>query len=152
MTAPTHSAFGLLLASVIFSFFSQPLFKTPMGMGLVILGSLLPDIDHPGSSVGRVLFFISKPVERRWGHRTVTHSLLALASVAVATVILFFYSSLYYFSLLIGYLSHLLIDASNKSGTPLFWPSKAVCVFPYPIVFVSQRAIFVVKGFYLSFF
>ena len=100
-------------------------------MGLVLLGALLPDIDHPGSSIGRILFFLSQPLERMWGHRTVTHSLLALGAVALASSPLLLFSRIWWFCLLLGYLSHLLIDASNKTGVPLFWPSKSVCVFPY---------------------
>jgi inner membrane protein len=131
MTAPTHSVFAMLLGSVVFSLFSYPLFKDPVGMGLVLVGGLLPDIDHPGSSIGRILFFISRPVERRWGHRTVTHSLVAQSAVGFLSMPLLFGSAVWWLCLSLGYFSHLIIDATNKSGTPLFWPSKSVCVFPY---------------------
>mgnify|MGYP005752421269 CR=1 FL=1 len=69
-----------------------------------ILGSLLPDIDHPKSCISRRLWFIAWPIEiMRWvvkqltaalpgkerkrinsimGHRGITHSLLACISVA----------------------------------------------------------------------
>jgi len=130
MTAPTHIAFGLLTAAGAFALGGDSLHgDLPIG-GYVVLGSLLPDIDTPNSAIGRAVPFVSGPIERRWGHRTVTHSLLALSALAVLALPLFFYRRACFGALLIGYGSHLAADCATKSGLPLFYPNPAVCVFP----------------------
>ena len=130
MMAPTHIAFGLFTTTGLFSLFSLSLHKDYPALGAAILGSLLPDIDSPNSSLGRWLPFVSVPLERRWGHRTVTHCLLAVGALGVASGPLIFYRTTMYSALLIGYLSHLLADCGTKSGVPLFHPHPAQCVLP----------------------
>jgi inner membrane protein len=130
MMAPTHIAFGLFSTTGLFSLFSLSLHKDLPALGAAILGSLLPDIDSPNSSVGRLLPFVSIPIERRWGHRTVTHCLLAVGVLSVVSSPLAFYRATLYAALLFGYLSHLLADCATKSGVPLFHPHPAQCVLP----------------------
>ncbi len=130
MTASTHIAFGLLSAAGAFSLTSVPLHQDVSAVGGAILGSLLPDIDSPKSSIGRMLPFVSAPIEQRWGHRAVTHSLLALLALGLVTLPLFFYWGSCFTALLTGYASHLFADCATKSGVPLFYPNPAVCVFP----------------------
>ena len=86
MTAPTHIVFGLFSSASLFSLFSLSLHKDLPALGAVTLGSLLPDIDTPRSSIGRVLPFLSIPIERRWGHRTVTHSLSMLGLLGLVSL------------------------------------------------------------------
>jgi len=130
MMAPTHIAFGLFTTTGLFSLFSLSLHKDYPALGAAILGALLPDIDTPNSSVGRLLPFASIPIERRWGHRTITHCLLAVGVLGVLSGPLVFYRTTMYAALLIGYLSHLLADCATKSGVPLFHPHPAQCVLP----------------------
>ncbi|MBK8184414.1 MAG: metal-dependent hydrolase [Candidatus Competibacteraceae bacterium] len=47
------------------------------------VASLGPDVDLPTSKVGRLFFWLSVPLERRFGHRTVTHSVVGLLTVAL---------------------------------------------------------------------
>lgn len=68
MTAPTHGVF----AGILFFLFGMPAEAAPF----LILGSFLPDIDHERSFIGRILFPISYPLNRNFGHRNITHSLL----------------------------------------------------------------------------
>lgn len=130
MTAPTHTVFGLLTSAVAFSLSSSPLSRDYGAMSGAVIGSLLPDVDSPTSAMGRLVPFVSAPLERRWGHRTVTHSLLALAGVAVLAVPLLLLSRTAYIALLIGYVSHLVADCATKSGVPLFYPNLTPCVIP----------------------
>ena len=74
MRASTHLAFGLLCATGAFALWSRPLHQDLPALGCALLGSLMPDLDSPKSAPGRFLPFLSQPIERRWGHRTVTHS------------------------------------------------------------------------------
>jgi len=45
------------------------------------IAGLLPDIDEPRSMIGRPFFFLSTPLNMAVGHRTLTHSLLAVLAV-----------------------------------------------------------------------
>ena len=95
----------------------------PATVALTTIGSLLPDIDHPSSWVGRRLPVISRPLAAMIGHRGVTHSVVAVL------VCLFFlrwegFSRTVIDPLVIGYLSHLAADLLTSSGLRLAWPSR----------------------------
>ena len=76
------------------------------------MGGYIPDIDHPGSILGFLV-----------GHRTITHKVefilaVSLALAAASTIVgLHLVVGL---SFLMGGLSHLLLDASTKSGIKPF--------------------------------
>ena len=76
MLAPTHTVFGVFLSLTFLSVFGVSLSLHWSIIAVAILGSLAPDIDMPRSTIGRLFPFISNPLERKFGHRTVTHSLL----------------------------------------------------------------------------
>ena len=130
MTAPTHIAFGLLTVASSFSLFSMSFHRNLPAVACAIIGSLLPDVDSPNSYIGRLMPFASIPIERRWGHRTITHSLLCMLALSVVTLPLLAWDTACYAAILIGYMSHLIADSTTKSGVPLFYPHPAVCVFP----------------------
>lgn len=130
MKAPTHLAFGLLCATCAFSLAARSLPHDGPALGGVVLGSLLPDLDSPKSLIGRLLPFISLLIERRWGHRTITHSLLALTAVGLVLLPLCLLCKTAYAGLLIGYTSHLLADCATKTGAPLCYPHRARYVLP----------------------
>lgn len=130
MRAPMHIVFGIFSATSVFSLFSASLHKDLTAVGAVVIGSLLPDIDSPKSTLGRMLPFASTVIERQWGHRTITHGLLMWMALAVLLLPLCVWRKAVYGALLIGYLSHLLIDCATKAGVPLFYPHTAVCVIP----------------------
>jgi inner membrane protein len=74
MLSATHAAFSSALylgGAAVFEYQTDP-----VSWGLAILFSFMPDIDIPTSRVGRPLFFISVPLEKRFGHRTITHSMI----------------------------------------------------------------------------
>lgn len=93
-----------------------------------LLTSLLPDIDHPRSTIGQRLKWISAPIARTFGHRGFTHSLLAIVvsllllqlevprSWPIPTDVLH--------GMVLGYLSHLLADMLTPAGVPLLWPCR----------------------------
>jgi inner membrane protein len=131
MTAATHVSFGVLFAEFVLTCCDTP----PTGASLVAagLGALLPDIDTPKSALGRWLP-ISAIIERRVGHRQLTHSVafLALCAVALVPLALVARGSLYV-GLLLGIASHLLLDMVTVSGVPLLYPYAGRFVFPEPV-------------------
>ena len=109
MTAPTHGIFaGILLFA-----FGMPVEAAPY----LIFGSLLPDIDHDRSFIGRILFPVSYPLNRKFGHRNITHSLLVWIPLLVIGIK---YKIAMWIA--IGGLSHLFLDMWNLTGVGIFKP------------------------------
>ncbi|MEI2781176.1 MAG: metal-dependent hydrolase [Candidatus Competibacter sp.] len=77
----------------------------------------------PPSKIGRLFWWVSVPLERRFGHRTITHSAVGLLAVALVASPLWLVQPLYFGCALGGYWSHLWIDMLNVRGVDLFWPS-----------------------------
>lgn len=147
MTAPSHLCFaafnGLVLASLTTVIGEQPFgwtAGTALNVSALLLGALAPDLDSPHSLLSR-LFPPARLIHRRWGHRTLLHSLLGLLLAISAlylieqalwlllphptgaSVLLFFAT---------GYSSHLMADCFSVRGVPLLFPLR-VC-FAYPSV------------------
>ncbi len=95
----------------------------PLALGLATIGAMLPDIDHPSSWIGRRLRLISRPLAATFGHRGVTHSMVA---VLACLVVLHWqgFSRAAIDPLAVGYLSHLAADLLTTSGLRLAWPSR----------------------------
>lgn len=89
------------------------------GFLVVMLGAMLPDIDHPDSTVGKRVKWLSYPIRVVFGHRGITHSLFA-----VAVMLWFSYAanSIWLSWLALGYLLHLVGDYLTDSGIPLLYP------------------------------
>lgn len=97
------------------------------GLGVCLAGSLLPDIDHPRSMLGSKLWFISGPICALFGHRSITHSLLAVMVAALLALVLTGQQGAIPalgFAFALGYASHVLADSFTQPGVPLLWPMK----------------------------
>lgn len=130
MQAPTHLAFAMLSSAAAGAVVGRPL--TPAEFLWAAVGALLPDIDTPTSLIGKVCPPLSQALERQWGHREVTHSLAAALMLALAMMPLGWWIGYpgWAIALVVGYGSHLLLDAATKSGVPLFYPSTMRAVIP----------------------
>jgi len=108
----------------------------------MIVFALIPDIDTPGSFVGRVFFFISNRINLAFGHRGFIHSLhFLLIIIALSSFVFFLFPpSVYIFAIIfyVAYFSHLISDCFNLSGVRLLYPSPTVYVFPYDEGFRSR--------------
>lgn len=91
-------------------------------LSVVLLGAVLPDIDHPSSWIGRRLWLVSRPLAALVGHRGVTHS--AVAVVAGLAILRLAGGHGWVTPLVIGYLSHLAADLVTVGGIPLLWPVR----------------------------
>lgn len=134
----THKIGGVCLGMITSTILSSNdlSFDGLLSSGLIItgsiVGSLAPDIDHPESKVGRkfVLRPISILINKLFGHRTITHSLV---TSSIMFLLLFaFANSLNGFlkficinsviGFCVGWLSHLLLDIITVKGIPIFYP------------------------------
>lgn len=120
MLGRTHRMFAISVAFVVLRYHgllrTLTAFESVVVFYLIILGSMLPDIDHSGSIIGKQFPWISKLVK----HRGFFHSLLAL--VLWYGVFILILNQVYVFAILIGYVSHLLLDVITVSGIKLFQP------------------------------
>jgi membrane-bound metal-dependent hydrolase YbcI (DUF457 family) len=136
MTAPTHIAGAVSTMS----FFALLVPAYRINATHIVLGAIcamLPDIDNPKSFIGRLLPFFSGPIDRRFGHRTITHSFLALfilASTSYLCLFLYSHSLLQpvpiVFTLSLAYFSHVFFDAMTMQGVLAYYPSRLWGVFP----------------------
>src|SRR5699024_2158174 len=92
-------------------------------LSAAVTGSVVPDICHTKSYIGRRLPIISFIFSIIFGHRSFTHSLLFLLLnfmildiIAVPTVFIVSYA--------VGILSHLILDMMTKKGLSYFYPFK----------------------------
>ncbi|MGL4989968.1 MAG: metal-dependent hydrolase [Paraclostridium sp.] len=96
MLGPTHRfggiAFGALTPIIAENLFSisihNPLLFAAVTMAGGAIGSLIPDIDSPSSTIGQKVKPISRFIAENFGHRGGTHSFIALAVFAVFTTFL----------------------------------------------------------------
>lgn len=121
MTYKTHMIGGIALAGVIHLTAIQMTEIEMIGYyGFALLGTMLPDIDHPKSFISRYslgLHYLFKGCK----HRGFTHTLLA-AIILVMLLGGFFGMNAAVFGIGIGYVSHLLLDALNPRGVPILYP------------------------------
>mgnify|MGYP003492415533 FL=1 len=123
MLTITHAAIALSGTSLILGT------AEPLPLGLAILGSQLPDIDTTTSTIGKIFFPISSWIEDRFPHRSVTHSLLATAAIAIVTFLVHHFFLLgdikAAIALPLGHLLSCFSDTFTKQGVQLFYPSPA---------------------------
>jgi len=132
MTAPTHIAFAELLYLLILTTTGVAL-NIPNAL-LIAISSTLPDIDTGASRIGKFFPFLSLKLERRFGHRTLTHSLSCVLMLSLLLIPLCLIGTDIYTCFVIGYLSHPLLDTGTVNGTKLFYPfSNLRCVFPLDV-------------------
>lgn len=120
-----------------------PVYAWPIGLAATLLGSLLPDIDHPKSMLGSKLWFISIPISDLFGHRGMTHSLIAATLAWIAISMTWWWATwtaLVVSGLACGYLSHLLADYFTRPGIPLMWPDKKRYCAPKEWSFITGQS------------
>lgn len=134
MNGATHTAAGALAGislclSIGLSFkFNNATVFTLATVFLSSTGSLVPDIDISGSSMGRKHPHIS----RLFTHRGMTHTLVFPLIIGV----LCYFASISFgseaatllvnilFPFLFGWVVHILTDMCNRKGVPILWPWK----------------------------
>lgn len=120
-----------------------PIFPV-LGLGVCLIGALLPDVDHPSSTVGKLVPFLSYPISAIFGHRGITHSLLMISFMiwylyegVQHTTFTTSYIKYFTVPLVVGYLSHLIADMMTPAGLPLLYPLKR----RFNIAFIQNKGI-----------
>ncbi|MGP4040103.1 metal-dependent hydrolase [Gracilibacillus sp. D59] len=94
------------------------------------IGGIIPDICHGGSKIGRKFPLLSKLINTLFGHRTFTHSLLFLLLIGFLLSMMTSNASLIA-GIIVGIISHLLLDAATKQGIKLLYPVNITVRFPF---------------------
>lgn len=115
MMFKTHLVFGFFIGLFLVQFL-QP--GNPiLFMSLIMIATVLPDIDHPDSAIGKNIKIIGFLFE----HRGFFHSIFALI-LAAGAFHYFLKSYLLGIAVVAGYGAHLLIDCTTKKGIMPFHP------------------------------
>lgn len=87
--------------------------------------SLLPDIDMPNSKLGKVVKPYAKIINKLFGHRTITHSVLWLIPMIIFLVkYIDTEFALLWAGIITGFMSHIISDTFTKGGVPWLYPFK----------------------------
>ena len=134
MTTPNHITGGIVFTGLFCSLFNINVFANPIYITLTVFGSLIPDIDHTKSIIGKLFYPIAKWLSIKFGHRTITHSIFFLLVITLFSIFIdkVFFNN-YNISIIIFFsvFSHLLFDMMTIQGIPLFYPVyKNPCVLP----------------------
>jgi len=103
----------------------------PVVLGTAVLTSQLPDIDTTDSAIGSMFFPLAQWIERRFPHRSITHSLLATGGIALLSYLswlAFGNSGKVAIAIPLGHLIACFSDTFTKQGVQLFFPEPAWCV------------------------
>lgn len=134
MKAGNHIAGGIVFTGLFSSFFNANIFSSFDLLAFTAFASLIPDIDHTKSSIGKLFYPLAKFIDRRFGHRTITHSALFLAILCLFSAFIEnLFSEHYQFTVILFFavFSHLILDMITVQGIPFFYPfAKNPCVIP----------------------
>jgi len=116
MMGRTHMAIGLLAGLLLFTFLHQQWY---IFIPLVILGSLLPDVDHQNSKINRMMP-LTRWIPTFFAHRGFFHSIFPAIIIYAG----FYFAKLDYIGLplALGYSTHLASDCFTRLGCNLLHP------------------------------
>lgn len=145
MTGRTHDLAAFTALNVVFVF--TPIAPMTIAtlvtcLGANMLGGLLPDIDEATSDIwdkirgGRIIGELIKPLIGQ--HRMISHSILGMAILGyllkrflpVLGGVLIVDMNLVWWSVMIGYVSHLVTDSFTTAGVPWLFPIPIKIGFP----------------------
>lgn len=134
MSGPNHALGGIVFTGIYLSMWDKNIFGHPLYLAATVFFSLLADVDHTKSIAGKLFYPLAKWLDRRFGHRTITHSLLCYFVLSFVVGLLekiWSSGTIYTMIFLWAYGSHLIFDMLTLQGVPLFYPfKKNPCVIP----------------------
>ncbi|MEG2000773.1 MAG: metal-dependent hydrolase [Evtepia sp.] len=114
---PATSAVPLLASAIPTTFIAQVLL-----VATAALGSLIPDIDHPVSTISNHARLSGKLIRCFVERRGALHAPLLWIALALLCATFFPKIHIVIAGFLIGIVAHLALDSLNSVGIPLLWP------------------------------
>lgn len=134
MSGSNHIVGGVVFTGIYLSMWDLNIFSQPAFLFFTAFFAVLADIDHTKSPIGKMFYPVAKYLDRNYGHRTITHSLLCYFILILLTGIIeniISSKSIITAIAIWSYGSHLIFDMVTKQGVPLFYPfKKNPCVIP----------------------
>jgi len=94
--------------------------------GTSIIGSLIADVDHKKSTIGKSMPWFSNFLQKTVGHRTLTHSIISVLFLVFVTFIVQRLENeaifIMLFGLTVGHISHIVLDCLTHNGVSLLYP------------------------------
>jgi len=115
MLIRTHVMFAIFMILIFFNYVNNKFIFIIM----VLVATVIPDLDSNRSSYGRHLIF--RPLQMVSKHRGIIHSFTTAAILAGLIAIKWPVAS---FGFFIGFSVHLVMDSFTKEGIKPFWPLK----------------------------
>ncbi len=113
----THLAFGILISLLSLIFLNVD--NKILFILIIMLFSIFPDIDIPKSKIGKKNKLISGIINFIFGHRGIIHTIY----LPLILFIVFYNLNIEIgIAILLGYLSHLFMDAITKTGINPLYP------------------------------
>lgn len=129
MTGKTHASCGILVWALAIEYYKTDLFTSVTIVVLAVIASLLPDICHTQSKIGRKIRIVSFFIRLLFGHRTFTHSILFIVIIGLGLYVI--QTPQYYFMTIItGLISHVILDMLTPKGVKLFYPIPLTVKLP----------------------
>lgn len=116
MLLRTHLAFAVLIILLFISHVNN----SWVFILMVLIGTILPDLDTRFSSWGRHLIF--RPLQFFVKHRGIIHS---LTTAIITSVLLAMFWPVVSLGFFVGYSVHIILDSFTREGVQPFWPLKA---------------------------
>lgn len=129
MTGKTHIALGVLIGTSYGMHAAHDISTFAGIVGTSALFSIVPDICHAGSKLGKKIWPISTLISLIFGHRTLTHSVFFVLFASILLIMLNV-NALYVISAVLGIISHLILDMLTPRGVTLFFPWNKKIIFP----------------------
>jgi inner membrane protein len=119
-----HIPVSILACGAVGAFKDVNIFNRWEMLVLIVILALLPDIDVQSSLFGKIFRRLSRWLNMKYGHRTITHSIFAVVAIILffALINLIFKTNLDAFILGISYFAHIIADAMTKDGVRLLSP------------------------------
>lgn len=154
VTGANHQVFGIAFSLSLGVLFGFPFLVNPMAnisavilfVAAVSVGAIFPDIDHPRSRMGRMMWPVSLVVSKIFGHRGITHSLFGGSLVLWGASYLLGGLTIPWYGFALGYLSHLIGDMCTPAGCPVAWPIRYKFRLPFRVKTGSNSELWVVGG------
>src|SRR5699024_6905734 len=128
MTGKTHLGCGVFIGSSLSIYYGEDIFSSFTIVSFCGVASLVADICNFKSNIGRKLSPLSLLIRKIFGHSTFTQSLLFLFFWCLKAIEA---PEPYLVSIIMGMLSHIILDMLTPRGVKLFYPINISVKMPF---------------------
>lgn len=116
-----HIIFAVFVGWWISALLDFTVIETIIYFICVPFGALLPDIDKDNTKLGRKVKPLSRFINKKVGHRTLTHSLFFITVLFYSSIIAFGINIIST-GIMVGCVLHIFFDMMTPMGVPLAYP------------------------------